>query len=1121
MNTTFRAGWLMAAWFCTLSSLLAQTSVQENLSRADKQFDLYAYNLALRTYEQVLKEQPNNAHALARTGDCYFQLNRPEEALSWYDKAVIRQDVEPEALLRYGKALMQTGDYVGARKWFMFYAEGNPTVGQHYAKMCDFALQASQKDPLFQSLNEPLNTEAADYGPVYFSDKIVYNSARTDIKRKTSAKTSADWTGSAYNQLFVTQRNPGDNYLQAPAFLHGDLQNDFNEGPVSFSADGRRVAFCRNNFIDGTRQIAEKGVNMSLYFADVANGNWANEKAFLFNGSNYATGFPALSPDGNTLYFASNQEGGFGGWDLYVSLWNGANWTTPRNLGNAVNTPGNEVTPFFDGNNLYFSSDWHPGLGGLDVFRADVQDNNLRNVAHLGSGINSSRDDYGFIFNAKNGTGYLTSNRSGGRGNEDIWQIRKRVDEFVITVVDQQQITVPAADIDFSACNAGVKQTDAFGRYSFAVAAGKADCRVTVRKGGYRSVVVPIQSAGEKNLTAVLVPEYGTVANTPPATTPSNALTYSPASTNPNAALPDLESNTAPLTYSTGSEYPVQSGSLEKYTVYVRDENGRALPDAELNLTTCGLGSIYTDGIGRASFYFPKGNSCNMVVRKSGLEDITIPVTPQTSKEMSVAMSSDKRTKFSGLAMNAATRKTLQGVVVTAKSRSGDHETLASSNASGQYTLMLRAYQIYDIAYHKDGFTDYVSTLQTERALQADMELSPVALEPQSGNANLSAPVTYSSPSNSGMISLADLEEASAPQPVTQPVATTKTAATKTAATKASSTKTAATKSSGYAVQLAAHPEKFTESKTKKYDGYLSLGNLYAVEEGKMNKLRLGVYPTREEANEVLKEVSKTSKDAFVVWETQADESLVTSYKANDQNYAAKGLTATPAAANKTALPANVSTPIRFAVQVASWPSERRVLVSDYTNLNNLGNVYIHQENDRMRVRVGTWDAYEKAESAQKQAVSLGYKDAIIVTEKVEDITNERLRTAPPATGSNSQTPKGLTATPAQYSAPSLAVPVPANTTPAANPTASSNAKYYIRVCAMEDTQNFDPKKLDGSGAVIEKWPIGDTKMTAVMLTGFPTVEQAMTTTDKLRTKGFTDAYIIKDENGRMSKFRY
>lgn len=169
-------------------------------------------------------------------------------------------------------------------------------------------------------------------------------------------------------------------------------------------------------------------MNMSLYIADVVNGEWQNTKPFPYNGVDYATGFPSLTDDGNTLVFASNNSStttGGKGWDIYVSNFVNGEWSAPRNLGAPLNTSGNEITPFYSGADLYFSSDWHIGLGGFDVFRAQLANNDVTNIFHLGPGINSSYDDYGFIFNAQQNTGYLTSNRPGGRGNEDIWQVQK------------------------------------------------------------------------------------------------------------------------------------------------------------------------------------------------------------------------------------------------------------------------------------------------------------------------------------------------------------------------------------------------------------------------------------------------------------------------------------------------------------------------------------------------------------------------------------------------------------------------------------------------------------------------------------------------------------------------
>lgn len=930
MNATFRAGWLTAALFSAATLLPAQTSVQEDLLRADKQFDLYAYNLALRTYESVLKAEPNNAHALARTGDCYFQLNRPEDALSWYDRAVTQPSVEPEALLHYGKALMQTGDYVGAKKWFLFYAEGDQTVGKHFAEMCDYARTAAGKEGIYQVRNEPLNTDAADYAPAFYGNRVVFNSARTDIKRKTQAKSAEDWTGSAYNQLFVSQQDPENDYLSRPAFLRSDLQNTFNEGPVSFTADGKRVAFCRNNFIDGTRQIADKGINMSLYIADVVDGNWVNIKPFPYNGSDYATGFPCFTPDGSALYFATNSPNGNGGWDVYLSNWTGANWSLPRNLGAPLNTPGNEVTPFTDGKNLYFSSDWHKGFGGLDVFRAEMQGfDNVLNIFHLGPGVNSARDDYGFIFNSSENIGYVASNRPEGRGREDIWQLRKRVNEFVISVVDIQENPVAAAEIDFSACGGGVKKTDYSGRYAFAVSNGNADCRATVRKKGYISTMVGIKSGGSQRITAVLLPE-----------------------------------------------------SAQTTDIYA-DQN--------------------------------------------------ISYTPP--------------------ATTTATRSTSLPTTATTTPSTGDNLDLGSLEL---------------LAAHK----------------------TPKETAPATYVYNESADPTYK----------------------------------------------------GYSIQLAASPEKYTESRLYKYNDLTDHGNLYTKPEGKLYKLRLGVYPTKAAADKVYDKIKKTHKGAFVVEEKEAEERFLLRDEAStpaEYSYASKGLSTKSTPVTYSALPTTTAdnAPVHFSVQVASLTNKSTIELNRYADLADIGKLYIKPDaNGAMKVRVGPWQTYDEAETALGQITRLGYSDAIVVAEK----------TTPGA--SSTITPKGLTSGADNYTAPATystttaktkkmnaesakaKEPVPDKSAPMAPITYSTPASklsaepgnFYVRICSLTgDPRTFDTRRAEMAGGKVEtrKSPSGATIM---LLGGFSDLDDAVRANGKLVELGFTDAYVVKEtEDAKLRRIQF
>ena len=999
MYTNFRAAWLSLAFAGVTSLLAAQSSQSEDLQRADKQYDLYAYNLALKTYEEVLKIQPNNAHALARTGDSYFQLNRPEDALPWYEKAVKRQDVEPEALLHYGKALLQTGDYVGARKWFLRYAETNPVVGNHYAGLTNYAAQTAKKEGLYTVKNEALNTVAADFSPAFYGNRIAYSSSRTDIQRQTQSKTSSDWSGAAYNQLYVTQRNPEGTYLQKPQFLRSDLQNAYNEGPVSFSADGRKVAFCRNNFIDGTRQIAEKGLNMSLYTADVEDGNWVNIKAFPYNGSDFSTGFPTLSPNGKMLLFASNQPGGFGGWDIYVSNLVSETWMTPRNVGTPLNTPGNEVTPFYDGTNLYFSSDWHNGLGGLDIFRAELGDESVANVYHLGPVINSSYDDYGFVYSDDQRMGYLTSNRPGGRGHEDIWQATK-----------VRQSTPPA-----------------------------------------EVVTVPASS-----LPAATPTQYSTPTNTQPAPSPTQYST---------------------TTYSTP-----EPGLLY---MQVTDEFSNVLPGARLDFTNCGLGTGLTDINGK--FFFRPltyAVDCSVEIAKDGYQETTVGLTGFGQRNVMLAMGHDKRQEFIGSIVDRQSKALLPEVVVEVSY--GGRTIQTATDYKGAYSLMLEPGVNYNLTYQRNGYNSV--TIKT-RPGTTGMAIQQVQLD-----------------------RIADLVAADRP---TQYSTTTSTNPTPTTSTKPTPTTELLSAArpvpppvplqpfNGYSIQLAATPDDLNSALLNKLEELSKYGNLYAKNEDNVNKVRLGIYPTKTEAQEKLKQIQKKAafKSAFVVEERGADESLVIGPPTTP---------ATPVQYSTKGTPSTDNSQVRYAVQLGSFSAEKPIAIGEYTSLASLGNIYTKAENGMNKVRLGVWSQHGSADIAKSEAVARGFKDAIVVTEKADDQSLQAFMISKPAT-------------PTQYSTTTEKRSTTSKGTEPARPTTYSTPTtgpvyYYIRVAALSNPERLDRDKLAGLGNIeLRK---GDKGMMILLLGAFADLESVTSVLNQARSRGFEEAYVVRDEAGKLVRVK-
>lgn len=465
-----------------------------NFKKANKYYELHAYKQAIPEYVDGLKRNKDNLEALGRLADCYRYLNQLEEAAQTYASAmkVDRDKVEKVQILNYAHVLKGLGRYDEAKSWYQLYARTeNEEIGNHYMQTCDFAKSQQSSPSSYQITNEFVNTNTGDFGAAFYgSRQVVFSSARTDIQRAGTT------TGKIANQLYKASVSPSG-YLESPAHLNKRFSAEFNEGPATFSPDGRQVVYTRNNFVDGTRQIGGSGMELTIWTAQVgADGEWINAKAFPYNGTGYSTGFPSFSPDGSGLYFSSDRPDGFGGFDIYVSYWNGTDWGAPENLGPVVNSKGDEIAPYFDGSMLFFASDWHPGMGGLDIFRAEQNNGRWLRIYHLGNTVNSARDDYGFIYDSFRNIGYFTSNRLGGRGNEDIYRVTRTADNIVLRIMSAADGSPLAnAVVDFTNCGEGVYQSDSRGTYSFQAVQGL-NCQVVIKKDGYLSSTIQINTVG-------------------------------------------------------------------------------------------------------------------------------------------------------------------------------------------------------------------------------------------------------------------------------------------------------------------------------------------------------------------------------------------------------------------------------------------------------------------------------------------------------------------------------------------------------------------------------------------------------------------------------------------------
>lgn len=453
--------------------------------KANKEYELKAFARAIQSYLRYINQNPSNGEAMAKLADCYRHLNEIEEAEEWYERAFSApQTVDPIHYLYYGKVLMSAEKYDLAAREFRRFAQISPEYGNHFYERAIYASRNRRRVSRYEIRPvEGVNTSASDFGPAFFqNNQIIYSSARLD-----ASESSSSWTGKAKNQLFVAKAD--NNGLRTERLLRPQASNSRDgEGPVSYSSDGRTVVITRNNFVDGTRMISSSGMKLDLFIANVGfDGNWSEEEPFPWNGSDFSTGFGHLAADGNTLYFASDRPGGVGGFDIYVSYRTGTDWSPPELLPTTINTLGDEITPYFDGRTLYFASAWHDGYGGYDIFQSERNNQQWSVARNMGVGINSPRDDYGFVFDGIRNLGYFVSNRKEGRGNEDIYSVSRETNEVIVRVLNAtDNMPLEGAVIDFSDCQKGIYATDANGIFNFR-ADEELNCRLLIRKQGYTS----------------------------------------------------------------------------------------------------------------------------------------------------------------------------------------------------------------------------------------------------------------------------------------------------------------------------------------------------------------------------------------------------------------------------------------------------------------------------------------------------------------------------------------------------------------------------------------------------------------------------------------------------------
>lgn len=451
---------------------------QSKINDANKNYNNYAYIDAIKTYERIAEKGYKSDDLFKKLGNSYYFNSEYESAAKWYRELFsISTNAEPEYYYRYAQCLKSIGQMDQADKLLEEFSAKYKTDsrGLLYQENTSYLDKIKANSGRYKIENEVFNSKYSDYSTFAWKNNIYFASARDT---GSFSKRKHKWTGEYFTNLYIFDS------LKAKK-IKAALNSKFHESSPTLTKDGKTIYFTRNNYIKGRKGKDENKITgTKIYRATLINEKWTNIMELPFNSNKYSTAHPALSPDEKTIYFASDMPGTIGQSDIYkVRINNDGGYGTPENLGKPVNTEARETFPYITGDNeIYFASDGHPGLGGLDVFTGTINDNgSISTIQNVGSDINSPNDDFGYSIDAVSRKGYFSSNKEGGKGADDIYKFLETrrlqcIQELAGIVTDAETGSpLPEAKITLYE-NQTVKNTalsDLSGLYAFAVECGR------------------------------------------------------------------------------------------------------------------------------------------------------------------------------------------------------------------------------------------------------------------------------------------------------------------------------------------------------------------------------------------------------------------------------------------------------------------------------------------------------------------------------------------------------------------------------------------------------------------------------------------------------------------------
>ncbi len=417
----------------------------EVFDRANSHYEHFEYTLAAPLFQEVIKQKNfSDWETYLKLVDCFTKMKQPEDAMKVLEWMISRNLNDKDIYLKYGRLLKKIGEYNKAIIVFKRALMIDPKDMQIIEEIqaCNNAkdLLLTKNSIYVKSLK--LNCPNNDFSPSIFGNGLIFSSSRNKKKKEKIYY----WDGQPYIDLYFVNKDINGEFGEPIAFPKS-INSEMHEGPVAYDEITQTLYFTRNDL--NFKKKSSKSTSQLKIYKTIKNGeNWDTPTEFPYNSEEYSTGHPALSPDGDLLFFTSDMPGGEGKSDIYFCRKKGNDWGKPINLGPKINTAKPELFPTIVNDSLlFFSTEGRGGLGGLDIYKAVLKGSLVKSVSNLGFPINSPKDDFGIVFeDFENSIVYFSSNRKNGKGGDDIYFFKKMEVKIQGLVLDSLEY-VPLANL--------------------------------------------------------------------------------------------------------------------------------------------------------------------------------------------------------------------------------------------------------------------------------------------------------------------------------------------------------------------------------------------------------------------------------------------------------------------------------------------------------------------------------------------------------------------------------------------------------------------------------------------------------------------------------------------------